>query len=32
MIPLTIAQQFNDSEFATLSGARIVRIASHPGK
>ncbi len=31
MIPWTIAQQFNDHEFATLSGARIVRIATHPG-
>jgi N-acetyltransferase 10 len=31
MIPWTISQQFNDSEFATLSGARIVRIATHPG-
>lgn len=30
MIPWTISQQFNDSEFATLSGARIVRIATHP--
>lgn len=30
LIPWTIAQQFNDSEFATLSGARIVRIATHP--
>ena len=30
MIPWTIAQQYNDNEFATLSGARIVRIATHP--
>jgi len=30
MIPWTISQQYNDSEFATLSGARIVRIATHP--
>lgn len=30
MIPWTISQQFNDSEFATLSGARVVRIATHP--
>ena len=30
MIPWTISQQFNDNEFATLSGARIVRIATHP--
>jgi len=26
LIPWTVSQQFNDSEFATLSGARIVRI------
>ena len=32
LIPWTVAQQFNDPEFATLSGARIVRIATHPGK
>lgn len=31
LIPWTIAQQYNDSEFASLSGARIVRIATHPG-
>lgn len=31
LIPWTISQQFNDSEFATLSGARVVRIATHPG-
>ncbi|TMW60405.1 hypothetical protein Poli38472_000447 [Pythium oligandrum] len=30
LIPWTVAQQFQDSEFATLSGARIVRIATHP--
>jgi N-acetyltransferase 10 len=30
MIPWTISQQFNDNEFATLSGARVVRIATHP--
>jgi N-acetyltransferase 10 len=30
LIPWTIAQQFNDNEFATLSGARVVRIATHP--
>lgn len=30
MIPWTISQQFNDSEFAALSGARVVRIATHP--
>lgn len=32
MIPWSVSQQFNDNEFATLSGARIVRIATHPGK
>lgn len=30
LIPWTITQQFGDSEFPQLSGARIVRIASHP--
>lgn len=30
LIPWTIAQQFGDSKFAQLSGARIVRIATHP--
>ena len=30
MIPWTVAQQFQDAEFAGLSGARIVRIATHP--
>eukprot|EP00548_Thalassiothrix_antarctica_P008642 CAMPEP_0194154674 /NCGR_PEP_ID=MMETSP0152-20130528/61524_1 /TAXON_ID=1049557 /ORGANISM="Thalassiothrix antarctica, Strain L6-D1" /LENGTH=1114 /DNA_ID=CAMNT_0038860931 /DNA_START=32 /DNA_END=3376 /DNA_ORIENTATION=+ len=30
MIPWTISQQFGDSKFAQLSGARIVRIATHP--
>jgi len=30
LIPWTIAQQFQDDEFARLSGARIVRIATHP--
>jgi N-acetyltransferase 10 len=30
MIPWTLSQQFNDTEFATLSGARVVRIATHP--
>ncbi|BES98413.1 Domain of unknown function (DUF1726) [Nesidiocoris tenuis] len=30
LIPWTIAQQFQDSEFPSLSGARIVRIATHP--
>lgn len=32
MIPWSVSQQFNDNEFATLSGARIVRIATHPGR
>ena len=30
LIPWTISQQFGDSKFAQLSGARIVRIAVHP--
>ncbi len=30
MIPWSIAQQFNDNEFSSLSGARVVRIATHP--
>jgi len=30
MIPWTLAQQFQDDEFPALSGARIVRIATHP--
>lgn len=30
LIPWTISQQFNDNEFASLSGVRIVRIATHP--
>ncbi|PFX32054.1 Polycomb protein l(1)G0020 [Stylophora pistillata] len=30
LIPWTISQQFNDHDFAGLSGGRIVRIASHP--
>jgi len=30
LIPWTISQQFNDNSFATLSGARVVRIATHP--
>ena len=30
MIPWSIAQQYQDSDFASLSGARIVRIATHP--
>eukprot|EP00658_Telonema_sp_P-2_P016160 TRINITY_DN1625_c0_g2_i2.p1 TRINITY_DN1625_c0_g2~~TRINITY_DN1625_c0_g2_i2.p1 ORF type:complete len:1018 (+),score=296.10 TRINITY_DN1625_c0_g2_i2:224-3277(+) len=30
LIPWTIAQQYQDNEFAHLSGARIVRIATHP--
>lgn len=30
LIPWTIAQQFQDEEFGGLSGARVVRIATHP--
>jgi N-acetyltransferase 10 len=30
LIPWTVGQQFQDSEFPSLSGARIVRIATHP--
>ena len=30
LIPWTLSQQFGDSKFAQLSGARIVRIAVHP--
>ncbi|RKP21486.1 ribosome biogenesis ATPase [Rozella allomycis CSF55] len=30
LIPWTVAQQFQDDEFSSLSGARIVRIATHP--
>lgn len=30
LIPWTIAQQFQDNDFGRLSGARIVRIATHP--
>jgi len=30
LIPWTISQQFNDHQFGTLSGARVVRIATHP--
>ncbi|KFD48287.1 hypothetical protein M514_10864 [Trichuris suis] len=30
LIPWTLAQQFQDSDFPGLSGARIVRIATHP--
>lgn len=30
LIPWTIAQQFQDSNFPSLCGARIVRIATHP--
>lgn len=32
MIPWTIVSQFSDNSFAELSGARIVRIATHPGQ
>ncbi|KAK9245310.1 GNAT acetyltransferase 2-domain-containing protein [Lipomyces tetrasporus] len=30
LIPWIVSQQFQDSEFGTLSGARVVRIATHP--
>ncbi|CAG8452327.1 845_t:CDS:10 [Ambispora leptoticha] len=30
LIPWLIAQQFQDDDFASLSGARVVRIATHP--
>lgn len=30
LIPWTVAQQFQDPDFPMLSGARIVRIATHP--
>jgi N-acetyltransferase 10 len=30
MIPWLVSQQFQDNKFALLSGARIVRIATHP--
>ncbi|CAH1257422.1 NAT10 [Branchiostoma lanceolatum] len=30
LIPWTVSQQFQDTEFASLSGGRVVRIATHP--
>ncbi|XP_001607707.1 RNA cytidine acetyltransferase [Nasonia vitripennis] len=30
LIPWTVAQQFQDEDFPSLSGARVVRIATHP--
>lgn len=30
LIPWTVSQQFQDQDFPSLSGARIVRIATHP--
>ncbi|KAG2225263.1 hypothetical protein INT45_001487 [Circinella minor] len=30
MIPWLVSQQFQDDDFASLSGARVVRIATHP--
>jgi N-acetyltransferase 10 len=30
LIPWTLTQQFQDDRFASLSGARVVRIATHP--
>ena len=31
MVPWMVSQQFQDHEFAKLNGARVVRIATHPG-
>jgi len=31
LVPWTVAQQYQDPDFPGLSGARVVRIASHPG-
>mmetsp|Transcript_12519 Transcript_12519/g.30581 ORF Transcript_12519/g.30581 Transcript_12519/m.30581 type:complete len:1281 (+) Transcript_12519:353-4195(+) len=31
LIPWTMSQQFGDNNFARLSGARVVRVAVHPG-
>lgn len=30
LIPWTVSQQFQEADFATLSGARVVRVATHP--
>eukprot|EP00762_Andalucia_godoyi_P001119 ANDGO_01938.mRNA.1 RNA cytidine acetyltransferase len=30
LIPYTVATQFQDADFARLSGARVIRIATHP--
>ncbi|KAJ8023746.1 RNA cytidine acetyltransferase [Holothuria leucospilota] len=30
MIPWTVSQQFQDNDFPRLSGARVIRIATHP--
>lgn len=30
LIPWTVSQQFQDNDFPSLSGARVVRIATHP--
>ncbi len=30
LIPWTVTQQFQDYDFGHLSGARVVRIATHP--
>lgn len=30
LIPWTVAQQYQDQDFPSLSGARVVRIATHP--
>lgn len=31
LIPWTISEQYQDPEFPSLNGARVVRIATHPG-
>lgn len=30
LVPWTVSQQFQDADFASLSGARVVRVAVHP--
>ena len=30
LIPWTVSEQFQDESFASLSGIRVVRIATHP--
>uniref|UniRef100_A0A1I8IZQ6 N-acetyltransferase domain-containing protein n=1 Tax=Macrostomum lignano TaxID=282301 RepID=A0A1I8IZQ6_9PLAT len=31
LVPWTVSQQFSDADFPSLSGARVVRVATHPG-